>query len=248
MSFAYNLTRALVASNKKKSHLARHLGISSQAISQWYSSGTVPHVDRLKEIADFLGVTVSDLLFGDLDKKAHGAPSQLKPVPSSNVDYIPIKGSVQAGAWQSAVEWPPDEWEEISVPCDEAYNRFPRYALQVRGNSVNKEFPDGSIVVVVRYSDLGRWPAPGEMVVAVRRDPYSEAYEATLKLFDISEDGRVVLWPMSTDPEWQTPIILPSISSENRHDGFEGDTAGWPNVVIQAVVIASFRPQRKIKR
>lgn len=45
--------------------VARHFGISYQTVQQWESDDTVPRGKRLKDLADLLDCSVSDLLFGD---------------------------------------------------------------------------------------------------------------------------------------------------------------------------------------
>lgn len=48
-----------------QSDVARHFGISPQAVQQWESDDTVPRGRRLAELAKILKCTVSDLMFGN---------------------------------------------------------------------------------------------------------------------------------------------------------------------------------------
>jgi hypothetical protein len=126
-----------------------------------------------------------------------------------------------------------------------------RFGLLVRGNSMNRLYPEGTIVLVIRFGDLGRDPAPGERVVVVRRDRKTGEFEATLKEYDRDAQGRHILWPRSADPEFQSPIVLSgqiplplgeealpaAVSAGNLHD------AGDPDIMITALVVGSYRPE-----
>ena len=113
-------------------------------------------------------------------------------------------------------------------------------------------YPEGTMVIVVRYGDIGRGPAPGERVIVLRRAQDMDAYEATVKEFQIDAKGRRVLWPRSSDPDFQAPFILadgqateeiplsglPSYADAgNLHDG------GEPDISIVGLVIGSYRDE-----
>ena len=59
---------------------------------------------------------------------------------------------------------------------------MPRFALKVVGPSMDLMYPDGTIILCVRYADLGRLPESGERVVCQRRDDQG-LVEATVKEF-----------------------------------------------------------------
>ncbi|MEJ0017497.1 MAG: S24 family peptidase [Acetobacteraceae bacterium] len=165
---------------------------------------------------------------------------------------ITVRGAVQAGVWRSALEWPEDERFNVTVPTDDRYPAgIPRFGLLVRGSSMDKLYPEGTIVVVIPLGDLGRTPNDGERVVVLRRDRKTGEYEATLKEFGKDQRGRILLWPRSSDPEFQSPIILggqvpisfgdepmpASAIAGNLHD------AGEPDIMITALVVGSYRPE-----
>lgn len=161
-----------------------------------------------------------------------------------------VKGAVQAGAWRDAIEWNGDEWYSVTSPEDDRFPGIERFGLEVRGTSMDRMYPEGTIVIVVRFGDIARKPKPGERVVVLRRSPTGE-YEATLKEYQLDDRGRHILWPRSTDPEFQTPFILsegePPVSQDyeplprNISAGDLGHAAGEPDIVIAALVVGSFR-------
>lgn len=174
------------------------------------------------------------------------------PPPSTfALSKVTVRGSVQAGVWREAMEWMPDEWFAVTVPADPRYPDIERFGLIVRGTSMDRLYPDGTIILAVRFADLGRGPSSGERVVVLRRDKQSGEYEATLKEYVVDGSGRHVLWPRSSDPEFQTPIVLagplsevtgdeviPAVASAgNLHD------SGEPDVMIAALVVGSYRPE-----
>ena len=50
-----------------KEELAQVLYVSRMAISKWESGRGYPSIDSLKEISNYFGVTMDDLLFGMVD-------------------------------------------------------------------------------------------------------------------------------------------------------------------------------------
>ncbi|MBS1079131.1 LexA family protein [Gluconobacter kondonii] len=191
--------------------------------------GHPPRSDKLAALAQVLEVSPASLV-----EVLEGQKTLLEPIHTTQIE---VRGDVQAGVWREAIEWPAVDWYAITVPIDTAYQGFHRYGLKVCGQSMNKVFPEGSVVVVINFGDLGRLPKTGDFVVAVQRCSKTDQYEATVKAVQIRDDGTVILWPQSWDPAFQTPVILPP------HDG--PDSAGTPDVMIQALVVGSYQPNPK---
>lgn len=171
--------------------------------------------------------------------------------PELSLKTVYIKGAVQAGVWQEALEWDPTDWIPITVPAD-PQSRAQRFGLLVRGRSMDRLYPDGTIVIAVSLGDLARHPRPGERVVVLRRMAGNGAYEATLKEYEVDRQGRHVLWPRSSDPEFQMPIVLSGpdlpLGSVTDMDGHASTSAtdhdaGEPDIRVVAVVVGSYRPE-----
>lgn len=161
-----------------------------------------------------------------------------------------VRSDVQAGNWREAVEWEPDDWYAVTALNDARFGPFEWFGLEVRGPSMNRLYPEGTILICVCYADLGRGPEAGEKVICLQRSRKTGAFEATVKEYQIDAEGRHVLWPRSDHPDFQQPIILPpgtlaigaadtlrtvSELADYVHDAGEAD------LVISARVIQSVR-------
>lgn len=83
---------------------------------------------------------------------------------------------------------------------------------------MDRVFPDGTIIIVASYIDIGRDPLPGERVICVRKDLATGEFEATVKEYAQGLDGQHMLWPRSTDPDHQAPIYLPKTPYLGNHN------------------------------
>lgn len=233
---ARNSERKLLLSAKPK--------LDPATIRRIRDRGQIPGPQILARLEVALGVPAGFFIEAVTDR--HGSTGQI------TYATIYVKGAVQAGVYREAIEWNGDEWYSLTIPMN--HDRFPgveRFGLEVRGNSMNRIYPEGSIVLVVRFGDIGRGPKSGERVVVLRRSEHSNEYEATLKEYELDAAGRHVLWPRSTDPEFQTPFVL-SDGMLPVSQGYEplppavsaGDlthAAGEPDIVIAGLVVMSVR-------
>lgn len=148
-------------------------------------------------------------------------PEPTRPVP------IWVVGYLQAGQFREAIEWDRSRWYEVDVPVPERFRRMAK-ALEIRGDSMNLEYPPGSVAIWVDMLD-SRPARHGDHVVvyAYRADG---KIEATVKEFRL--DGMTKwLWPRSSDPAHQAPIDL-----DNPPEGIE-------TVEIKGLVIGGYRPR-----
>ncbi|RVT99074.1 helix-turn-helix transcriptional regulator [Rhodovarius crocodyli] len=213
--------------------------------------GHSPNAAKLARLARVLGVTPAFLLEAN-----EAAVPQPMLQPRFAMRQIQVKGEVQAGIWREALEWPTSEWSGITVPMDNDFPGVEKFGLLVRGESMNKLYPDGTIVVVVRFADIGRPPHPGERVVVLRRQPGGSAFEATLKEYERDTRGRHLLWPRSTEPEFQTPFILEAspVNVGNGDEQLPGEIkagvsmSDGEDLVILALVTDSIRREPRIGR
>lgn len=202
--------------------------------------GHAPKADKLAALAVALEISSQVLLSALAHAEGSEKPRHLMP---ASIEPIEVRGFVQGGVWRSALETPAADRYEIMVPTKGPYAHLPRYGLEVRGDSMNKLFPNGTVVEVVNFSDVGRSPETGECVVVIRRD--GPEIEATLKLYQCTDDGHVVLWPKSTDPEWQQPIRLCHLSDGQSHYRDFGDRSDGTDTETLALVIGAHLPVGK---
>lgn len=70
MSFKENLQYLRGSRNMTQEQLAMLLGVSRQAISKWESGKAYPEMDKLLMLCDMFGVTLDDLVMGDVRASA----------------------------------------------------------------------------------------------------------------------------------------------------------------------------------
>jgi repressor LexA len=182
--------------------------------------GLIPYNEEtLGKLARALGCAPGDLLPGDT--------SLNDPLPLSRV---PVIGYVQAGKWREAMEWGVDERYSVPVPADPDHPKARRFGLEVRGTSMNRVFPEGTVVICIPTGDYNHGIGDGNFVVVQQRDRQTNEMEATVKQLQIDARGRAWLWPRSDDPEHQQPIELPRNHHEHAHH------AGGAEIAVVAVV------------
>jgi SOS-response transcriptional repressor LexA len=168
----------------------------------------------LKKLVGALGLELEDLF------AAEGSfmPMRLGP-------QLSIKGSVAAGKWSEAYEWPEDDWQTFTGRADLTANTTHRFGLKVMGDSMDEIYPEGTIIECV--SLFGNAEAtPGKNVVVVRTRADS-LVEATVKQL-VEINGELWLTPRSRNPSHQSYRL-----------GDEVD--GIIETSIIAVVVASVR-------
>lgn len=218
-------------------------GVGLNTIRHIRARGHAPKPENLYKLAVALGVPPAYFLeaAGETSKNNTGEAQQTTAIIPS-IETIYVKGFVQAGHMQEAIEWPASDWIPVYAPTDSRYQDIERFGLQVRGNSMNRVYPDGSIVIAIRFDQLGRMPRSGERVVVLCRTKYgSDEMEATVKRYQIDEAGRHILWPESDDPLYQTPIILDDIAKQYRQEYQFESHAACSDINIYALVIGSYR-------
>ena len=91
MSFRENLQYLRGIRNMTQEQLAMLLGVSRQAISKWESEKAYPEMDKLLMICDLFGVTLDDLVMGDVRRPNSG-------IRESTADTSTNSGSVEVVA------------------------------------------------------------------------------------------------------------------------------------------------------
>ena len=72
--FGHRLLELLALRNLTQIEIAHRLGVTGQCVTQWITRQSVPHGDRLSELAKVLQVQVSDLF------QPPGSPLNAEPV------------------------------------------------------------------------------------------------------------------------------------------------------------------------
>lgn len=193
--------------------LAEQVGVTRAAVAFWESGSSVPKRDVFEKIASATG---SDSLW--LERGV---------APGRKADRsLSVVGEVAGGLWkEGTVEFKPVRMP-VSPHPDYPANSQRLYV--VRGDSVNKVVADGEYVHCVSVPESGISPMPGDLVI-VRRMQHDMAEYTAKRLAD--RDGSWVLSPESTDPAWQSDIVI------------DGDDS--TSIDITDVIIAKWSPLRR---
>lgn len=146
-------------------------------ISRW-ENGSDTTSDTIQVLSDYFGVTMEEMLGIQLNR------DDVKIVDT----MIPVLGTISAGtplyAEQNILGY------TACPPFKKSVNRSLFY-LRVRGDSMDKEFPDGSDVLVDRNVDV----TSGDIAVVL-----INGFEATVKKIRYADD-HIILIPLSNNDE-----------------------------------------------
>lgn len=78
--FSKNLKRQLSLHHKTQADLCNHLGYTSSTVSDWANAKKYPRMDKVQQIADYLGIMKSDLT-EEKDLSEMKAPKPLYNIP-----------------------------------------------------------------------------------------------------------------------------------------------------------------------
>jgi transcriptional regulator with XRE-family HTH domain len=200
--------------------LAAAVNQGQTTVSSWERGRTEPTREDVARISEALGLSRTQLEHGE----------DLGNPFATVARRVPVVGVVQAGAWvESAVRLDEDEGQVEFVWYDEpAYRRAKLFSLEVRGPSANRYYPEGSRVICAVPHEAG--VREGDFVVAQRQR--GDLFETTLKQVQLGSDGGIELWPRSTHPDFQEPIIVRKLVEAQE------------GVSIIGVVIAKYEPGR----
>ncbi len=172
----------VAAGYRNAKHAAEALGVPYATYQSHESGKREPRASLLKIYADTFNVTEAYLAAEDAE------PLQsLSPRPPPLVQMVPVVSWASASDFSEATA---ENGEKVPVPSSSST----LFALRVSGNSMDREAPHNSIIVV-DYAQT--FPVDRALVVA-RRDN-----ETTFKRYR-DNDGPRRLEPASTDPSHQS--------------------------------------------
>lgn len=164
--------------------VAAAIGVTTTGYQNWEYGNTPIKATALRELAKLFGCTTDYLL----------NISDIKVAVPSAARMLPVFGSISAGTPREALT----QSDVMHETPERLYLEHERaFWLTVSGNSMNRLFPDGSLVLIdpdeeVRNGDVA--------VVFVNGD------DATLKRVHF-ESESVRLHPESYDPEYRDRVI-----------------------------------------
>lgn len=214
------LKQALDASEKSMKAASIEAGKGETFIRDALKRNRTPSSENLNAIAKVLNVSSQWII--------DGAGGDQFPIVDADYIRIPLVGYVQAGAWKSNDQWDWDDAMLYHLPKPGDHGNY--FALEVRGDSMNLEYPVGSFLVCVPVADYNHELQSGDHVVVQRHE--NGQFEYTVKVLTLDEDGGLWLEPRSTNRHYH-PMPFPEDPAN--------DDGGVPPVMISAVVVADFR-------
>lgn len=145
---------------------------------------------------------------------------------------VMIRGAVEAGVFKQGMEWPRPDWVAGPATGFSRYDQYPQFGLIIRDPSMNRHYPEGSVVICVKFSDLVRDACPGERVIVLRSAETDDGVEVAAKQVRVDSREGLWLWPESHHPDFQQPWPLPSLDMAMRGDG---------HLHIVALIIGAYR-------
>lgn len=127
------------------------------------------------------------------------------PLQTTGLRTVRVASHVQAGHWAESWEWPAADQYDVVVPDDPTLDGFSLYGAETRGPSMNRRYPDRTVVVFTDAIETQESPMPGKRYVVQRRRA-DGLHEHTVKLLHQDASGVFWLLPESTDPLFQEPI------------------------------------------
>lgn len=129
--------------------------------------------------------------------------------PVSPVEMRPVQviGHVQAGYWTEAFEWEEEDRYVVPVPADPELKPYKLTGAEMRGASMNKWRPEGTVIVFTDQIETAEDLRAGSRYVIERTNSAGE-HECTVKRLWRDEQGKFWLLPESTDPRFQEPIQI----------------------------------------
>ncbi|MDE1385614.1 XRE family transcriptional regulator [Bacillus paralicheniformis] len=182
---ANNLKKQLKRKGISQTMMARDLNIPEMTVSNWVKGKTYPRPDKIQLMADYFGITRTQL--------TEESPSNLTPIAPQTVP-IPVLGTIACGE-------PILAEENVTEYVYESPDQLPSgnlFYLKAKGTSMEPTIPNGSYVLVREQPEVEN----GEIAaVLVNGDT-----EATLKR--IKRQGDIVIL-MPDNPNYSPFIITP---------------------------------------
>ena len=187
-TFANRLKYAITIKDIKPIELSRKTGISKTNISCYMSGKYEAKQDGVKLLADALNVNPVWLMGYDVPME-RDIKIESNVFPTADIPKkVPVIGKISAGLPILAVE--NIEGYEFA-PSSHIKEGYEYFYLRVQGDSMNLRFNEGDIVLVQKQDTLENDEIG---VILVNGD------DATVKKYK-SENGLVILEPLSTNPE-----------------------------------------------
>ncbi|UBH14891.1 helix-turn-helix domain-containing protein [Macrococcus armenti] len=196
---AKNIKKFMKINKIDRNRMSKDLNVSYTTLSDWINAKTYPRIDKIELMANYFSISKSDLVEDSDDIDI----SNILPVIS-----IPVLSKVSAGlpiyAEQNIVD-------HTFISKTLVKNGKEYFGLIVSGDSMDKEFKDGDIVIVEYNSPIEN----GQIGVV-----QINGYNATVKRVRYNGDN-IILLPESNNQKHQ-----PQFYNKNDEIIFVGRVVG----------------------
>ena len=170
-----------------------------------HENGTAGWKDeRAREYARAYRVSAQWLIFGiGTGPDGEVAASTESGRPVAMVAQVPVLGSVEAGIWHEVAPTEAGDATEHLTLDVSGFDPAQLFALKVMGPSMNAFYPPGRFVIAASPAVAGL--RSGDHVIVQRSR--AGLHETTIKEY-VRKGDTVEMWPRSTDPRFQSPIII----------------------------------------
>lgn len=195
-----NIRRLLVERDLNAYQAAKDAGLGDSFVRDILRGKTKsPSAENLAKLAAVLKASVSDLQ-ADTSRRTMIVTD---PDIVEDVAGLTVVSEVNAGNWREVMDLEEhEEKERIAAARDQRFPRAKQYALRVRGDSMDLDYPDGSYVTCVDYWDAGVPIRDGQVLHVERTRAGGQLVEITIKAVE-TIDGRRYLAPRSRNPKWK---------------------------------------------
>ena len=186
------------------SELARRAGLSNaNSFFNFFNgrSASLSQATQDKILAALPGVTQEELT-GRLAADATHQASSLWAVSPGKWPMLTCEA--EAGVWRRSAKLPPEKWLMVPIPKGLLAPEPAAFAVRLKGAGADRLYLPGTIAVCVPLSEV---PLRTGCRVLVHREG-GRRHELTLRELVLGE-GRAWLWPRSSHPEHQVPIVVP---------------------------------------
>lgn len=180
----------LTSDRGQRAEMAKSLGVSKQAVSNWVNGESAPDIETLVELSQRYRIPLNDLLTTSPDASMN-RDNELKP--SFEEKEVPLYGKIAAGTPIEMIEV-----EETFPLAKEKHDEFPNaFFLRVKGESMNRILPNGVLALIDPCDTIDYDNAPYAICV--------NGFDATIKRVHKLNNGFELV-PDSNDPTFKTAV------------------------------------------
>lgn len=210
MSIRANIIKLREIFEITQEQLAKIAGVSRGAVSQWEGGFSEPRMGSIQNIADYFGLTKSNIIEdGGMDlidpvtrkPRPLPIPGAIRVIPEDMIE-VPILARVHAGKFTDPDDLS-EKHDQVTIPRFLVDSDPDTYALESEGDCMNLVYPEGCTIVVSPNKE----PVNGSVVV-VKIDGNDAIMREMFRTPD-----TLVLSPRSSNPDHKDIVIR----SEDEH-------------------------------